>query len=283
MHNRIERNQTTKRQMSIEPSEHYENFPVGSWLVPKAKRPIVHAIYRFARFADDIADEGVQSTTQRIAELEKLRSAIQNSTAIDLSTEAQSIVQALRNHGLCDNKSDYKPYLLALLQAFIQDSKNSAPPNQPPNRMFEDQHSLLHYCQHSANPVGRMMLLLFDSHQSELLKYSDAICTGLQWVNFMQDVSVDATKGRIYAPSKSVPDPTMVLDQTRLAREMLISGKPLLTQVPLRLSLELRVILAGGISLADKIIAMNGATQTIRPTLTKNDAPRMLWRFIRLH
>jgi hydroxysqualene synthase len=282
MHNRNEENHLANLQMSIEPSEHYENFPVGSWLVPRVKRPIIHAIYRFARFADDIADEGNQSAAQRTAELERLKSAIQNASVLDLSIEAQRIVQRLRDHGLCDADNDYRPYLLALLHAFIQDSKNSAPSNQPANRMFADHASLLEYCSRSANPVGRMMLLLFDSHSPELLNHSDAICTGLQWVNFMQDVSVDAAKGRIYAPSKSIPTAAMVLDQTRLARQMLISGKPLLRLVPLRLRLELRAILAGGISLADKIIAINGVTQTFRPTLSKKDAGRLLWRFIYL-
>jgi hydroxysqualene synthase len=282
MHNRNEQHETSTRTMSIEPSEHYENFPVGSWLVPAAKRPIVHAIYRFARFADDIADEGAQSAAQRIAELEKLRAAIQNASTVELSVQANAIVQELLRHGLCDDKNDYKPYLLALLQAFIQDSKNSAPPNHPPNRMFEDHSSLLNYCSFSANPVGRMMLLIFDSHKPELLAYSDAICTGLQWVNFMQDVSIDAQKGRIYGPSEGIPNSATVLDQTRQARQLLLYGKPLLKAVPVRLSLELRAILAGGIGLADKIIAMNGATQNTRPTLSKKDAAHMLWRFISL-
>jgi hydroxysqualene synthase len=284
MHNRNERSQVTTRTMSIEPSEHYENFPVGSWLVPATKRPIVHAIYRFARFADDIADEGLQNATQRVADLEKLQAALQNPYTLNLglSAQATSIVEGLRQRGLCDDKNQYKPYLLALLEAFIQDSRKSAPLNQSPNRMFEDHKSLLHYCERSANPVGRMMLLLFDSHKSELLDYSDAICTGLQWVNFMQDVSIDAIKGRIYAPSEDIPDAPLVLEQTRQARQLLISGTPLLKAVPLRLSLELRAILAGGIRLADKIVAMNGATQTVRPTLSKKDSLQLLWRFIRL-
>jgi hydroxysqualene synthase len=284
MHNRNEQKESTNQTMSVEPSEHYENFPVGSWLVPAEKRPIVHAIYRFARFADDIADEGLQNSTQRVADLEKLQAAIQSPATLNLdqSAQAHSIVEGLQQHGLCNDKNQYKPYLLALLEAFIQDCKRSAPANQPPNRMFEDHQSLLHYCQRSANPVGRMMLLLFDSHKPELLAHSDAICTGLQWVNFMQDVSIDASKGRIYAPSEDIPDAPMVLEQTRQARQLLISGIPLLKAVPLRLSLELRAILAGGISLADKIIAMNGATQTVRPTLSKTDALQLLWRFIRL-
>jgi hydroxysqualene synthase len=270
--------------MSVEPSEHYENFPVGSWLVPTSKRPIVHAIYRFARFADDIADEGPLEAEQRVALLERLNSAIKNQSAKDpaLSRDEQEIINGLLQHGLCEETNQYKPYLLALLEAFIQDSKNSAPADNPPSRMFANHQSLLAYCERSANPVGRMMLLLFDSHKPELLRYSDAICTGLQWVNFMQDVSIDALKGRVYAPSESIPNAAIVLEQTLQARQLLISGKPLLNAVPLRLSLELRAILAGGISLADKIIALRGATQSIRPTLTKADAIQLLWRFIRV-
>jgi hydroxysqualene synthase len=284
MHNRNEPNQTATRTMSIEPSEHYENFPVGSWLVPSAKRPIVHEIYRFARFADDIADEGTANAEQRVTALETLKAAIENPNArkLDLSGKAQNIIKGLQGRGLCEDHNQYKPYLLALLEAFIQDSKNSAEAGQAPNRMFENHQSLLYYCERSANPVGRMMLLLFDSHKPELLACSDAICTGLQWINFMQDVSIDKLKGRIYAPSDSIPDAATVLDQTKLARQMLMSGKPLLKAVPLRLNLELRAILAGGISLADKIIAIHGATQNFRPTLSKTDAMHMLWRFIRV-
>jgi hydroxysqualene synthase len=293
MHNRNEYNQTPNSAMPIEtiesikpsgPIEHYENFPVGSWLVPASKRPLVHAIYRFARFADDIADEGLQSAEQRVAGLKQLQAALQNPFALDpcISDDARRIIHGLMEHGLCESNSPYKPYLLALLDAFIQDSTNSAPTNQPANRMFEDHQSLLRYCERSANPIGRMMLLLFDAHKPELLNYSDAICTGLQWVNFMQDVSVDAIKGRIYAPSQSIPDAATVMSQTNLARQMLISGKPLLWRVPFRLSLELRAILAGGVSLADKIIALKGNTQVLRPALSKKDGMQLLWRFIYL-
>jgi hydroxysqualene synthase len=270
--------------MTIEPAEHYENFPVGSWLVPAAKRPIVHAIYRFARFSDDIADEGTQSAAQRVAILEKLKTALMfhSDERPEQSDQARSILVELHKHGLSQHGSAFQPYLIALLDAFIQDSKNSAPQGTPPNRMFRDHQALLNYCANSANPVGRMMLLLFDCHEPKLFAYSDAICTGLQWVNFMQDVSADALKGRIYAPCEHIPNAALVLEQTVQARQLLLSGKPLLKKVPLRLSLELRAILAGGLSLADKIIALHGATQFTRPTLSKTDATKLVWRFIRL-
>jgi hydroxysqualene synthase len=294
-------------EIAINPALHYENFPVGSWLVPKRKRPVIHAIYRFARFADDIADEGNQTAQQRIAALESLKLGLEgNSSAsafFKACTEAFEPKQADLAHAIIadiekqvypnsvhQQQNEYKKYLTALIDAFIQDSKNSASDGKPANPMFQDQAGLLHYCERSANPVGRMMLLLFDCHNIELLNHSDAICTGLQWINFMQDVSVDQQKGRIYCPADAynfqrgaggggLPSAEVILSQTHKARAMLVSGKPLLQAVPLRLSLELRAILAGGMALADKIIAVNGATQNFRPTLTKSDALGLCKRF----
>jgi hydroxysqualene synthase len=288
---------------TFEPSTHYENFPVGSWLVPSRKRPIVHAIYRFARFADDLADEGSFSASVRIDALETLKLALN----ADQTTEAAlaksslltanlaqvlSIVEDIKKHVLVGTPNLYKPYLVALLNAFIQDAANSAQSPAPPHPMFTDQAALLAYCEKSANPVGRMMLLIFDCHRPELLAYSDAICSGLQWINFMQDVSVDVDKGRIYCPNDDLismalssdvpllPSSSVILKQTIRARALLLSGKPLAAAVPLRLSLELRAILSGGLCLADKIIAANGATQHFRPKLTKSDALKLCWRFL---
>jgi hydroxysqualene synthase len=295
------------KQITFEPSDHYENFPVGSWLVPAPKRPIVHAIYRFARFADDVADEGEFSAAERIEALNAIKNALNDGAgASETITNAkllapqiaqiQKIIDDLKYRVFTDSIANYKPYLVALIDAFIQDSTNSAPSPLAPNAMFRDHADLLAYCDKSANPVGRMMLLIFDCHRPELLGYSDAICTGLQWVNFMQDISVDANKGRIYCPATSLhvsneyhqshqrtmPSSQVILDQAIQARAMLLAGKPLLAAVPLRLSLELRAILAGGLTLADKVIASGGATQNYRPTLSKLDAGRLIWRFFHL-
>jgi hydroxysqualene synthase len=295
------------KQTTVEPSDHYENFPVGSWLVPAPKRPVVHAIYRFARFADDVADEGEFSANERIEALNAIKNAlndapnasakIANSKLLATQTaQIQNIIDDLKNRVFTEKTANYKPYLIALIDAFIQDSANSAQSPAPPKTMFRDHAELLAYCEKSANPVGRMMLLIFDCHRSELLGYSDAICSGLQWVNFMQDVSIDASKGRIYCPATSLhhsresnpnnqrvlPSSEAILDQAIQARAMLVSGKPLLAEVPLRLSLELRAILAGGLTLADKVIASGGATQNYRPTLSKLDAGKLIWRFFHL-
>jgi hydroxysqualene synthase len=295
------------KQITFELSDHYENFPVGSWLVPAPKRPIVHAIYRFARFADDVADEGEFSATERLEALNAIKNALNDDAYASVTitsskilapqiAQIQSIIDDLKYRVFTDSIANYKPYLVALIDAFIQDSTNSAPSPLAPNAMFRDHADLLAYCDKSANPVGRMMLLIFDCHRPELLAYSDAICTGLQWVNFMQDVSVDANKGRIYCPASSfhvsneyhlshqrtLPSSQVILDQAIQARAMLLAGKPLLAAVPLRLSLELRAILAGGLTLADKVIASGGATQNYRPTLSKRDAGKLIWRFFHL-
>jgi hydroxysqualene synthase len=255
---------------------HYENFPVGSWLVPAAKRPHVHSIYRFARFADDLADEGIMPKAHRVAQLEVLRQAL---TKLDesLITDLPPVVAQLKDQ-LKTSASDYIPSLQALLDAFIQDSKNTPNEGEPPLCMFESEAALMDYCSRSANPVGRMMLQLFESDKPANFPLADCICSGLQWVNFMQDVSVDLLKGRIYIPKDCFPagsmQPTAAIieDQTRKARALLVAGLPLLSRVPFRLALELRAIIAGGLALADKILAAGGDTRLIRPRLTFTDA-----------
>jgi hydroxysqualene synthase len=255
---------------------HYENFPVGSWLVPAAKRPHVHSIYRFARFADDLADEGIMPKAERVAQLEALKDAL-NKLNYSAITDLPPVVAQLKDQ-LKTSATDYIPSLHALLDAFIQDSKNTPKEGEPPLCMFESEAALMDYCSRSANPVGRMMLQLFNSHEAASLAFADSICTGLQWVNFMQDVSVDLIKGRIYIPQDCLaagsmqPTAAIIEDQTRKARALLVAGLPLLSRVPFRLALELRAIIAGGLTLADKIIAVGGDTRSIRPRLKFTDA-----------
>jgi squalene synthase HpnC len=269
---------------ATESIQHYENFPVGSWLVPSLKRPYVHSIYRFARFADDIADEGVFPKSYRVLQLTALREAlgkINDSPSIDLPPVVAHLKDQLQN-----NVHLYLPYLDNLLDAFIQDSNNSSDDPKIPAYMFENESDLLSYCVRSANPVGRMMLHVFDCHEPNNLPLADSICSGLQWVNFMQDVSLDAQKGRIYIPKDAFPGtcamPTaeMIKAQTLKARSLLIAGIPLMKRVPLRLALELRAIIAGGLTLADKILAVGGDTVNARPSLSLIDAWRLASRFL---
>jgi hydroxysqualene synthase len=269
--------------------EHYENFPTGSWIVPKKQRPKIHAIYNFARFADDVADEGSAPKAQRIAHLTALKHSI-NDPSIS-PTGASAIMQNLHDRVIKTSGQQFQPYLEKLIDAFIQDSTNSAADSQEANFMFNNETELLDYCSRSANPIGRMMLLLFNCHKPELFKDADAICSGLQWINFMQDVAQDSEKGRIYIPREcmdttrtgvNLPNSAIILAQTIKARQLLASGVALTRHVPLRLSLELRAIISGGLTLANKIITVGGNTQDIRPTLGSFDAPKLLLCMLRL-
>ena len=200
--------------------DHYENFPVGSWLIPEAIRPAVIALYRFARAADDWADEGQIPAAERLDALNAMRAELERAAAGDdprdrdhqkppsgpsavsiPSGPATALAEALRQRGLPDQPAH------ALLDAFTQDVV-FAP--------MVDEAAVLDYCSRSANPVGRLMLALTgiaslkpetETPQSRImLTESDAICTGLQLANFAQDLGQDISRGRVYIPKTWWPE-----------------------------------------------------------------------------
>jgi len=171
---------------------HYENFPVASLLLPKYKRKYVYAIYAFARAADDFADEeGIEGgIPKRLALLdewnEKLRDCYNGKAYDPIFIALGKTVE--------DCKIPIKP-LEDLLSAFRQDVVKSR------YNTFDE---VLDYCTRSANPVGRLVLMIFGCHDEEFFKYSDKICTALQLTNFWQDVEVDIRKDRIYLPEEDI-------------------------------------------------------------------------------
>ena len=168
--------------------EHYENFPVASWLCPPAIRPAVKAIYHFARTADDIADEGNAPASARLALLADLGTDLRRAiTSGDTAGNWQGVLAPLAT---AIDRHHLPPKLLFdLLSAFSQDAGNP---------VYADRAGLLDYCARSANPVGRLLLHLAGVIDFEALTQSDAICTALQLINFWQDLSVDLPRGRIY-------------------------------------------------------------------------------------
>lgn len=259
-----------------------ENFPVASWLCPPALRPAVLAIYAFARCADDIADEGDASPAQRQLALAQVRRQLE---ALPEQPDAQApwtlaLARAMREHAL-------PPALLhALLDAFEQDTRV---------HRYANRSQLLAYCAHSANPVGRLLLHLAQVHDEEALRQSDAICTGLQLVNFWQDVGVDRLKPRVYLPEDDLArhgvDPASVLagqssdglraciaELTDWAQQLLDAGRPLPGRVGGRFGFELRLVIEGGTRIAQKIRAMDHDTLLQRPRLGPLDAPLLLAR-----
>lgn len=261
---------------------HYENFPVASILVPARLRPAVVAIYRFARAADDLADEGDASPDARVAALDGFDAALDRIERGEaaLTPPFPALAFAIREHGL-----PLAPFH-DLVSAFRQDVTVSRYAN------FEE---VLAYCRHSANPVGRLLLALYRAQTPANLEASDAICTGLQLTNFWQDVAIDWQKDRVYLPQDDlrrfgvqetqiaearVDDAWRALLRFEVARArgLLEAGRPLTRALPWRLGLELSAIISGGLRILDRIDAVGGDVFARRPVLAAGDWFAVAWR-----
>jgi hydroxysqualene synthase len=261
---------------------HYENFPVASWLCPPALRPAVAAIYHFARAADDIADEGDAPADARRARLDAyeraLHAAARGEPATDWVGVFAPLAQAIADHRLP------VPLLADLLSAFRQDAANP---------VYPDRAALLDYCARSANPIGRLLLHLANVHDADALRQSDAICTALQLINFWQDLSVDLPRGRGYVPRAdalrhgltlplSGPDRAatraLIAELVAWARSTMLSGAPLVHRVPGRFGWELRLVVQCGLRVLDKIEARGYDVLAHRVRIGAADAPRLFWR-----
>lgn len=269
--------------------EHYENFPVASWLCPPALRPPIAAIYAFARTADDLADEGDMAPDARLAALGEFRAdliAAQRDGAVSSRWPQVfgPLLATTRMHRLPTE------LLTDLLDAFEQDVVK---------HRYADRPELTDYCRRSANPVGRLLLHLYRIDDPVSLAQSDAICTALQLANFWQDLSVDTTRGRIYLPAtdcaryridadgllarRDTPQVRrLVADMVAWARQLMHSGAPLVHRIPGRAGWELRLVVQGGLRILDKIEAMQFATLQRRPTLRWYDFMIMVWRAVRM-
>ncbi len=169
------------------PVDHYENFPVASILMPRRLRTPVAAIYHFARAADDIADEGDLPDKERLRRLDEFRNELNRLAAGDtpLLPLFINLSAEIRAHDL-----PLQPFH-DLLDAFSQDVVK---------KRYADYDELLDYCRRSANPVGNLLLHLYQAAAPVNIACSDAICTALQLINFWQDLAKDFAIGRIYLP-----------------------------------------------------------------------------------
>ena len=264
---------------------HYENFPVASWLCPRPLRPAVTAIYWFARTADDIADEGDAPAEARLAELADYRADLNAVTSgADPSERCPAVFGPLK---LAIARHRLPVTLLNdLLSAFEQDARQPG---------YATRDELLDYCRRSANPVGRLMLHLYGITEAQALRESDAICTALQLANFWQDLGVDASRQRYYVPHEDsarhgLPaqprwpqgdndaSRALVTDLVRWARRLMLTGSPLVHRVPGRAGWELRLVVQGGLRILERIDRLGGATLETRPVLRARDAAPLLWR-----
>lgn len=236
---------------------HYENFPVGSWLLPKRARRHLHRIYAFARTADDLADE----LQDREALLRFRRDFVAHLDGA--SQDVPLFVELAETIADCDLE---RQLFLDLLDAFEQDC----------HQRRYDRVQLLDYCRRSADPVGRLVLRVSGYRDASLDALSDRICTGLQLINHLQDLRSDLLeRDRIYFPidelhavggheddlrasHANAAVRRFVLQQADRVAADFEAGWPLVGSVRGRLRLELRAIVRGAAAVLERIRAVEG-------------------------
>jgi len=258
---------------------HYENFPVASLLLPAPLRAPIEIIYRFARSADDFADEGADPPEVRLRKLNDYRGQL----AAPADPLLRDVAKIIREHEL--------PVALFadLLDAFSQDVTK---------KRYANFSEVLDYCRRSASPVGRLLLHLFKRTNDSNCRASDAICSALQLINFWQDVDVDYAKdGRIYLPqdemarhgvteehiSRKICDSAwqaLMKFQVDRTRKLMLSGADLGKVLPGRIGLEIRATVQGGLRILEKIERTGYDVFRRRPKLGAFDWPLVLLRAV---
>ncbi len=265
--------------------DHYENFPVASVILPRRFRAPVRHIYAFARQADDFADEGDLAPAQRLARLNAFRAELDHIRDGRPSETPlfQTLAETIRTHQL-----PLQPFY-DLLDAFSQDVVK---------QRYAHFGEVMDYCRRSANPIGRLLLALYGETDRRALAQSDAICSSLQLINFLQDVAIDYAKGRIYLPQDELEKYRIteaqigrgdasgawwpfMRHQIERARRLLQAGAPLGKRLKGRIGLELRLIIAGGDAILRKLHEAEGDVFHHRPTLGPRDWLRMTYRAVR--
>ena len=261
---------------------HYENFPVASVLLPASLRRPVSLIYRFARTADDFADEGDIAPRERLALLEEYRAELRR---LEAGGRPASLLFLDLRETIGAYRLPLQPFH-DLLDAFSQDVTKLRYAN------FDE---LLDYCRRSADPIGRLMLHLFGAAEPENLRCSDAICSALQLVNFWQDVEIDFRKHRIYLPRDDMArfgvSEAQIAErgvsggwwdlmrcEVERARSMMLAGAPLASRLPGRIGLEIRTVVQGGLRILEKIERARGDVFRHRPVLRAWDWPLLFCR-----
>ena len=248
---------------------HYENFTVATRLVPPRLRQHLANVYAFARWADDLSDESVspaEASAALAAWREELDACIAGRPRHPVLV---ALAETIRRTGL-----DRKPFA-DLIDAFEQDQRQTR---------YATRDDLVGYCRRSADPVGRIVLALEGCRDPRLVAMSDSICTGLQLVNFWQDVRRDRLAGRVSLPlddmarhgvdeamlDEPVASPALRLlqaDEVEWARRCFAAGAPLTAAAPAVLRPAIEMFVGGGRAVADAIERAGFDTLSRRPTV----------------
>lgn len=251
---------------------HYENFPVASVLLPRRLHQHFYNVYAFCRWSDDLGDE--TGDPQR------------SLTLLDWwSNQLEACYAGRASHpvyvALTPTIQQFQlpQQLFAdLIDAFVQDQTV---------RQYDTREQLLDYCRRSANPVGRLVLRLFEQVSDDRERWSDHICTGLQLANFWQDVARDSDIGRVYLPRadrwrhgysdddlaarRMTPSfLALMQDEVAFAREHLLAGSPLPNSIRGRLRVEVDLFIRGGLLILREIEAIDCRVWDQRPVVRKS-------------
>ena len=270
---------------------HYENFPVASRLLPAPVRPHIAAVYAFARYADDFADEGDRESDERLRLLDDwLRRLHDTAAGAALATEHddRDLVFAALGHTI---HACQLPVTLFedLLSAFRQDVTV---------HRYHTWDELLDYCRRSANPVGRLVLRIAGYSDPETERAADRVCSALQITNFLQDFGQDWRRGRLYVPAEvfeacgareldlgrdSLPPSwrEALIEVGRRTRGLFETGRDVCDAVRGRLKFELRLTWLGGSRILDRLEQTGYDPVMNRPTLGPADYGPLLWRTLR--
>ncbi|MFQ6019524.1 MAG: squalene synthase HpnC [Dehalococcoidia bacterium] len=248
---------------------HYENFTVASWFLPRWARPHMYAVYAYCRGVDDLGDEASGSRMAQLDQWEaELHRCYQGRPSHPAFVALQETIR----------RFDIPPEpFIKLVEANRMDQRIQRYPT------YDD---LLHYCRHSANPVGHLVLYLFGYRDEERQRLADATCTALQLANFWQDARRDWEKGRVYIPledmrrfgyseeelargehNRAFRD--LMAFQVARARQLFAQGLPLIDRVDGRLRLDLRLFSLGGLAILDAIEAGDYDMLHRRPALSR--------------
>lgn len=272
-------------------TKHYENFPVGSFLIPKDLRPHFYAVYAYARTADDLGDELAGESKMKIDALEQFQCLLKYN--YEPAEQKHPIFYALQNTIKQRNLS-LNPFQ-KLITAFKKDS------DFEPFAKISD---LFDYCKYSANPVGEIVLGLFGECDKNNLDKSDAICTALQMVNFWQDISIDKNINRCYIPTDILERFDIPLECFTSAniifpnssyfnncmdylfqetRSLFTKGRGLIKNLnSFRLKLEIATVISGGEMILKKCTTHKSELFTFRPRLNLIDKALIMVNALRL-
>ena len=259
---------------------HYENFTVGSLLLPRQLLPHAYALYAYCRTVDDLGDAAVpphpytpdELAAYRLSCLDwwqsELESCYHGQPAHPVMVALQQTIRAF----------DLPPQpFLKLIAANRFDQQT---------RRYPTYADLLHYCDHSANPVGHLALHLFGYHDPELQALSDATCTALQLTNFWQDVARDYQMGRIYLPQADLDAfgytesdlaagvvnaafRQLLAFQVARTKDLFRQGAALPPLLDGRVQLDVALFTKGGLAVLDAIQKRNYDVLTARPALSR--------------